>query len=676
MSNIVSRPGRGRYTIDEIPLKISSPASGGKTNEKGILAILLSTCFKIFLHLCVFTTIPFFSRAQEPLSTKSKKAIEYYVSSDNFRVRGQLDQAIALLNQAIAKDDKFEEAYYRLGLTYRSSGNLPMASQNFETGLALAKDAKKQKSYTFILGECYLRQGNYDQAASHLDKFLSLEKQDKPRIDQAMVWKSQCAYGAQHRSEVFDYKIQPLSDTVNAYPMQYFPTITAAESELIFTIRFGSAHNDNEDIMVSSKGADGNWRKPVSLSDEVNTNFREGASTISADGRKLIFTICGPRGCDLYESNKVGDVWSAPTGLGAGVNTAGWEAQPTLSADGNELYFVSDRKGGIGGYDIWYSRKAEDGAWGKAINLGKPVNTPFDEIAPFVHVNNQNLYYASNGLPGFGSYDIYVSEKTESQWGAPINMGSPLNDFEDQYSLAVTSDGKSGYYSKEEARNKSKIYFTPIPKQFQVTRKGNVVKGIVTDSKTKRPLRAEIELKELTSEQTKSKVVSDSITGEYLIVVPGKSDYALFASRKGYLFSSLNFNYEQADSQAPLTFNIELQPIIKDASIVLNNIFFDVDQFELQPKSKTELDEIVLFLNSNPSVKIEIGGHTDNSGTEQYNQQLSQKRAGSVADYLRKQRIAPDRIKEKGYGSQKPLKPNNSEENKLLNRRIEFKTIL
>jgi OmpA-OmpF porin, OOP family len=626
--------------------------------------------------------------AQE-LSTKSKKAIEFYTLADNFRVRGQYEQAIDLLNQAVAKDAKFEEAYYRLGLTYRGANNLSSAVESFEKGFSVAPEIPKQKRYSFILGDCYLRQGKYEAAFTYLDKFLSLEKSDRPKINQATVWKVQCKFAIDHQAEKLAYQIQVLSDTVNAYPMQYFPTITADENELIFTIRFGKGRDDNEDIVVAKKGANGRWGSPASLSNQINSTFREGASTISADGRKLIFTICGPFGCDLFESNKEGGTWGKPINLGTGVNTTGWEAQPSLSADGRELYFVSDRRGGMGGYDIWFSKKTENG-WDKAVNLGPSVNTPYDEIAPFIHVNNQNLYFASNGLPGFGSYDIYVSEKTldhspspsgegggrpDEVWRTPLNMGAPLNDFEDQYSFAVTSDGKSAYYSKEEGRNKSKLYFTPIPPQFQVKRKGNVVKGFVLDAKTKKPLKAAIELRELRTEHVMSKVISDSVTGEYLVVVPGKSEYALFANKKGYLFSSVNFNYEQTDLDKPLLLNIELQPIGKDATIILNNIFFELDKYELQEKSKAELNELVSFLKENPPLKIEVSGHTDNSGVETYNQQLSLKRAASVSSYLKGQGILGERIKEKGYGSQKPLKTNDSEENRRFNRRIEFKIL-
>ncbi|MFN7258745.1 MAG: tetratricopeptide repeat protein, partial [Cyclobacteriaceae bacterium] len=233
------------------------------------------------LIVSLFLLFSLAGQAQPPLSTKSKKAIEYYLQSDNFRVRGQLAQAIALLNQAIAKDNKFEEAYYRLGLTYRSSGELALSVKSFEKGASLTRDLLKEKSYAFILGETYLKQGLYNSAIPHLDRFLALEKFDKAKLEQMKIWRSQCDYALLHRNEQWRYDTRPLSDTVNIFPMQYFPTLTADEGQLIFTVRFGKEHDDNEDIVVSSKMPNGRWGKPVSISTNVNSNFREGASTIS-----------------------------------------------------------------------------------------------------------------------------------------------------------------------------------------------------------------------------------------------------------------------------------------------------------------------------------------------------------------------------------------------------------
>ena len=610
----------------------------------------------------------------QTLSTKNKKAIDLYVEADNYRVRGQYDQAIRLLKQAIEKDKKFEEAYSRLGTTYRNAGDLNLSSQSFEDALALTPYPVKQKVYLYYLGDNYLRIGQYEKAITSIDKFLLIEKTDKAKIDMAAVWKTQATYGLDHRNENLGYRIKALSDTVNKYPMQYFPTITADGQELVFTVRYGRAHNDNEDIFTSFQ-KNGKWQEPVSISENINSGYREGACSVSADGRYLIFTICGERGCDLFESKKEGDVWRKPARLGPGVNSSGWEAQPSLSADGNELYFVSDRKGGLGGYDIWYSKKDSTGVWMKAINLGKSVNTKFDEMAPFIHVNNQNLFYASNGLAGFGGFDIYVSEKNGGQWQNPRNMGAPLNDFEDQYSFVVTSDGTSAFYSREEGRTRSKIYKTNIPEELRVRSRGNLVKGIVTDGKTKQPLQAQVELFDLKISQKISVLNSDSVNGQYLIVIPGKSEYALHVAQPGYLFYSLHFNYEEKDQDQPLTIDIALQPIVKNAMTVLNNIFFDFNQSEIKPRSFSELDEVVKFLNENPKVKVEISGHTDNVGDENYNRQLSLKRAQSVVNYFSMKGIAITRLTQVGFGSKKPIVPNDSEDNRQINRRIEFKVI-
>ncbi len=615
------------------------------------------------------------SSFSQSLSTKNQKAIDIYIEADNYRVRGQYDQAIRLLKQAIEKDKKFEEAYYRLALTYRSAGDLNLSNENLEQALLLTPFPQKQKTYHFLLGDNYLRSGLYEKSKDNLEKFLAIEKTDKLKLDQATLWKEQAEYGLVHRNENLGYQIKPLSDSVNIYPMQYFPAITADGEELIFTVRYGRAHDDNEDIFISRKDNSEKWQRPVSISENINTEYREGACSISADGRHLIFTICGPRGCDLYESKKEGEVWRKPVSLGPNVNSAGWEAQPSLSADGNELYFVSDRKGGLGGYDIWFSKKDSTGSWKKAVNIGKPVNTKYDEIAPFIHVNNRNLYFASNGLPGFGGFDIYASEKNQSQWQEPKNLGALLNDFEDQYSFVVTSDGVNAFYSREENRMKSKIYQTTIPKELQVRSRGNIVSGVVADSRSKKPLQADVELFDLKTTEKISVFKSDSVNGHYLIVVPGKSEYALHVAEPGYLFYSLHFNYEEKDQDQPVTIDIALQPIVKNAMTVLNNIFFDFNKSEIKPRSFSELDEVVRFLKENPKIKVEISGHTDNVGNENYNQQLSLKRAQSVVNYFSSKGIAVARLTQVGYGSKKPIKPNDSEINRQVNRRIEFKIV-
>ncbi len=628
----------------------------------------------------VLVWTPLALSAQVQLSTKSKKAIELYTDADNFRVRGQYDKAIDLLNQAIGKDRNFEEAYFRLGLTLKNQQEIQKSSESFEKGLSLLQDFRKKSVYRYELADNYLKLGNYVKALEILNLYLNSEKANGIKIGQAKVWKGHAEFGLAHQHDNLSYQPTALSDTVNCFPMQYFPALTADNEQLIFTKRNGRGHDDDEDLFISTKDASGRWTTPVSISDKINSNLREGASAISADGRHLIFTLCGSKTygrCDLFESKKTGDAWSPPVNLGPMVNSSAWDVQPSLSADGQELYFVSDRKGGVGGSDIWYSHKDSTGRWTKAQNLGNTINTKYDEISPFVHVNNRNLYFASNAHPGFGGLDIFVSEKVDKKWTTPKNMMAPLNNYEDQYSFFVTADGRRAYYSKDEAgkKNDTKLYTTPLPEQVQVQYYSNLVKGKVRARLSGKPLQALVELYDIQKNERLSRVQSDSVTGDYAIVLTQGAEYALYSTSPGYLFKSFSFNYSETGRKDPIVVDIDLDEIKINARAVLNNIFFETDKYDLKEKSVTELQEVVRFLNANPTLRVEIGGHTDNVGSAPYNLQLSEKRAQSVANYLVQHGIDSARIVQKGYGAQQPVKPNDTEENRQANRRIEFKIL-
>jgi outer membrane protein OmpA-like peptidoglycan-associated protein len=622
--------------------------------------------------------------AQMPLATKSKKAIEFYTEADNYRVRGQFSQAIGLLKQALEKDRNFVEAYYRLGIIYMTLKDFPQAIKHLETGLGLTADIRKQKIFWYDLGESYFTVGEYEKAEKTISEFLKAETQNRQKIDRAKLLMNNIAFARNSKNNASAYKLKPLSDTVNAFVMQYFPVLTADQQELIFTRRMGGGPNDDEDLVISRKNARGRWQEPQSLSKNINTRLNEGTCTISADGRKLIFTSCvgrqGHGSCDLYQSFRVGDEWTEPKNLGPNVNSSEWESQPSLSADGRTLYFVSDRRGGAGRRDIWMSILNEKGQWTRAKNAGKPINTIYDEISPFIHVNNRVLYFASNGLTGFGGYDIFSSERdTAFAWSPPQNMGSPINNHEDQFSLFITADGKKGYYSHEEARDggysTSQIFEIEIPEENQIRYKSNYVKGVVRDKETRRPLAAGIELINLETNETESLITSDSISGAYLIVLTQGAEYALYVNRREYLFQSLNFNYSQVQDYEPIILDIDLEKATEGTTAVLQNIFFDVDKFDLKEKSVTELQKILRFMKENPRIRVEISGHTDNSGAVLYNLQLSEKRAQSVYDYLVTNGIDSRRLQPKGYGPNRPLSDNNSEAGRQKNRRIEFKLI-
>lgn len=620
--------------------------------------------------------------AQAELSTKSKKAIELYTLADNFRVRGQYDQALNLLDQALEKDKNFVEAYYRKGLTYFSMKQYPKALANYEKGLSLTADMRKQKVFWYDLGELYLLTGEYDKAMKVLSAFINNETQNKQKVDRATMLFRSAEFALKNKSTAA-FRQRPLSDTVNRFVMQYFPVLTADQQQLIFTRRAGDGPNDDEDLMVSRKDKQGRWNLPESISKNINTQLNEGTCAISADGRRLIFTSCSGRdgigSCDLYESRKVGEEWTTPKNLGRNVNSNEWESQPSLSADGRTLYFVSDRRSGMGRRDVWISTLDENGIWTRAVNAGKQINSAFDEISPFIHVNDKSLYFASNGLPGFGGYDIFYVERDSSQWGTPKNIGNIINDHEDQFSLFITADGKKGYYSHEETLpsglSRSKIFEVEIPAESQVKFRSNYVKGIITDKISHLPLAAKVDLINIEKNETVSLVESDSISGEYLMVLTQGAEYALYVSKKGYLFKSFNFNYSEVKDFKPIEINIELEKTTTGSMAVLNNIFFELDKYDLKSKSIPELQKIIRFMKENPQIRVEISGHTDNIGQASYNKQLSEKRALSVFHYLVEKGIEKNRLLPKGFGSDNPIATNDSEEGRQLNRRIEFRIV-
>jgi outer membrane protein OmpA-like peptidoglycan-associated protein len=531
------------------------------------------------------------------------------------------------------------------------------------------------------MSETYFNLGNYDKADQLINAFLQAETANKPKIDRAKQLQSNITFAKKNQAVAAAYKQKVLSDTVNRFFMQYFPVLTADQKELIFTRREGYSDQYDEDLVVSKKTPDGGWSTPVSISENINSIYNEGTCTVSADGRRLIFTSCTGRegfgSCDLYQSEKNGTEWTNPENLGVNVNSSEWESQPSLSADGRTLYFVSDRRGGLGRRDIWMSTLDQKGKWTRAKNVGKPVNTVYDEISPFIHVNNKTLFFASNGLVGYGGYDLFFCEK-DTVWHEPVNIGAPINNHEDQFSLFITADGKKGYYSLEEtgkANTRSKIIEIEIPEDHRIKFASNYVQGIVRDRETNVPLKASIEMIDISSNEMQSLVNSDSITGEYLIVLTQGAEYALYVNRPGYLFKSLNFNYSEVKNFEPIRLDIYLDKVKKGSVAVLQNIFFDFNQYTLKEKSRTELEKVTRFLKENPSVRVEIGGHTDNVGTSAYNQQLSEKRAQAVNTFLRQNGISPDRLIAKGYGQERPVADNKTEEGKQLNRRIEFKLI-
>jgi len=400
---------------------------------------------------------------------------------------------------------------------------------------------------------------------------------------------------------------------------------------------------------------------------------------ISQDGQWLVFTGCnrpnGAGSCDIYISYFTPQGWSEAINMGNKINTEEWESQPCLSPDKRDIYFASRRPGGFGGADIYVSHLQANGRWSDAENLGPSINTTGDEQCPFIHADNQTLYFTSNVLPGYGDEDLFVVRKSDNgSWEIPKNLGYPINTIDREGTLFIAADGKTAYYASDRAAGKGglDIYSFDLREDVRPS-KTLWVKGKVFDKKTSDGLPSAVELIDLNSKQLISKVQTDE-KGNYLITLPVGKDYAFNVNRKGYLFFSDNFSLTTTSPDSTEK-NIPLQPIEVNASVVLKNIFFDINKYEIKTTSQVELDKIVQLLTDNPTVKIQLAGHTDNIGNAADNLKLSENRSKAVINYLVNKGIDAKRLSPKGYGASQPVADNKTEEGRAINRRTELKVI-
>lgn len=632
-----------------------------------ITTLLFLTCFAVFGQYTKY-------------HTTDKRAEKYYEEARQYLKRAQFREAFEPLQDALDKDPNFIEVWLAMGSANYRLGRYDETLAALHKALEIDPDYAKSKYAYFLIGEIYFKQSNYEESKAYLGHYLSLDETEIQKREQAEEMVDNCQYALAAMETPFDYNIQILPDHANSFALQYFPVLSVDQQKIYFTRREGLTVQHDEDIYYSDKQADGSWSVPQSVSENINSAYNEGAASLSADGRMLVFTSCdGRRGygsCDIYVSYKEGNEWSKPENMGNMINSAAWEAQPSLSADGRTIYFVSNRQGGYGRKDIWSSTKNKKGKWESAVNLGKKINTNKDEISPFIHANGESIYYSSNGKIGLGGLDIYMSEKEDSLWSEPVNLGYPLNDAHDQLSLYISSGGEKGYYTiekKDRGNFESKLYSFDLPDSFRVSNRSSYVKGTVSDAETGTPLSAEIKLYKLDNEKFYSELASDKKTGEYTVVLSESNQYGLYVSAKGYLFQDFSFSFDDIDAFDSNLLDIKLEPVKIGATTILSNIFFDFNEYTLQRSSMSELKEVYDFLRQNPNVKVEISGHTDNVGSADYNLDLSTKRAKSVYDFLIFKRIRPEQISYVGYGQARPIAPNDNLENQSKNRRIEFK---
>jgi outer membrane protein OmpA-like peptidoglycan-associated protein len=537
--------------------------------------------------------------------------------------------------------------------------------------------------------------GEYEKAIPCFEKIIKTERINPNLKDEAAHYIKNAQFVANAIKNPQPFKPVNVGAGINTVEYEYFPALSADGNTFLFTrnIREGEGVTAprQEDFYVSKK-VNGVWQTANPIT-SVNTAGNEGAPSLSADGEIMFFASCmemtgdygssdrkGYGSCDIFYAQKINGKWSKPRNAGSMINTKNWETQPSFSSDGKTLYFIRGMvaRDGIKNPDIYSSTIGPDGKFSEPVKLSDNINTSMGEESVFIHPDNQTLYFSSEGHPGMGGLDIFVSKKqADGSWGKAVNLGYPINTFLDENSLLVDANGKLAYFASEREGGFGglDIYQFELPESVR-PEKITYVKGHTYNAKTKDNIEAIIELIDLETQQSVTSAYSNS-AGEFLVTLTSNHNYLVNVSKPGFLFYSDNFSLKDkvADYNKPYQLQIPLQPI--DTGIIeLKNIFFDVNKWDLKAESKAELQKIIAFIKANPTLKIEFGGHTDNSGDKAFNKTLSNNRAKAIYDYvIEKGAIPAANLSYKGYGDTKPKAPNDTPENKAKNRRTELKIL-
>ncbi len=618
-------------------------------------------------------------------STKSRKARKSMERAMTFFSDNNYPEALIDAKQAVEYDTNFVEAYLLIGQIYDSQRKSSQSIKYYRKAAIANPDFYPMVFY--ILGTNELELGYYESALNDFRTYLVHPKMDR-RLSKLLNDNIDRAYfGMDQKKNPVDFKPMNLGSAINTPADEYINTISTDNQLIIFTrkqkknIRTKNQRNSQEeDFYKSIKGENGEWLVARRMGPLFNTNGNEGAMNISPDQNMMVFTACyrkdGFGRCDIYQTKKKGKKWQIPINIGPPVNTGNWESNACLSSDGKTLYFV--RRMGRGNSDIYTAELQDDGSWGNVQNIGDVINSDGSEMTPFIHPDGKTLYFSSDGHLGMGGKDLFYSRKdANGNWTEPVNLGYPINDYKNQMGIIVNASGDLAYISSDMEAGKGgyDIYSFPLymdARPIAVT----YLKGVIRDAKTHKPLQANFELYDLKTNKLIVKSTSDAITGDFLVVIPSGSKLALNVNRKSYLFYSDQFAVEgEYSSIKPFTKNILLNPLEVNRKIILKNVFFATASYQLENESFLELRKVKELLDLNPNLKIEISGHTDNIGSNEANAKLSKERAKAVYDFLLSIGVSSEKLKYRGYGSTKPISDNSSDKGRALNRRTELKII-
>lgn len=555
---------------------------------------------------------------------------------------------------------------YRLGVCYLHNGHKKLALDCF---LKVAQHPEKCPiEYLYYLGKSYHYNNKFDEAWEQFNQYknyvVSHHLGNKAKIIDIDRRMEVCKMAKEIMAKPLDIKITSLGPLVNSPFAEYTPVVTADEQKMYFTARkpnttggLKDAYDEDyfEDIYVSEKTNIG-WGTPKSVGEHINTNNHDAVVGITDDGQKLIIykhvhnEMFDVYSGDLFYSDLLGDQWTDPQPFDHKINTIHWEPSAHLNSDENILFFSSNKHGGLGGTDIYLSRKLPDGSWGKAENLGPQINTMYDDDAPFMMPDGKTLYFSSMGHRNIGGHDIFKSIlDSTGKWSLPQNLGTPINTPDDDLYFSISADGKRIYFSsirEDNGTSNSDIYMAELSKSAEHV---VVLKGTTYNNATKLPTDVKITTTNLANGQLVSEHHSNISTGKYTIVLPEGKNYKITIEKNGYLFQSFNLDVPISKSFIELEKNVYVDTLLSGKETFLRNVFFEHGDYKLTENSTAELDKVFELLEAYPSMFVEVVGNIDDMLDPVHNKFLSENRAASIQEYLVQKGIDEQRVIAMGY---------------------------
>jgi outer membrane protein OmpA-like peptidoglycan-associated protein len=644
-----------------------------------------------FLFFCCMAG-PLLAQTDSPKKKFSKA--EAFFSDSNFTAA--LPIYLELLNAAPDNSN----LNYKVGTCYlnsllekhRSLEFLQKAVQhvsvNYKEGSF--KEVNAPVTAYLFLGDGYHFTYQFDSALVFYKKFKDLisdyDSETQDLLDRKL---SICRNAIDLVKSPVPFAIRNLGPSINSPEEDYSAVVNADQTMLIFTSRRAGSTGGKldvdgkyfEDIYISFK-KDTSWGDATNIGSHINTDGHEASIGTSIDGQQLFIYRDDKGDGNIYYTQLSGDDWIPPIKLDANINSKYWEPSCSLSPDGNILYFVSDTLGGFGGSDIYYSRKLPNGKWGKARNMGAMVNTKYNEDAPFIQADGVTLYFSSQGHKTMGGYDIFHCTLTaDSGWTTAENIGYPLNTTGDDLFYVPASDKKHAYYSssKEGGFGDKDIYEITFADQEEADL--TVYSGVVNNINGTVPDGVQITVTDNATGELIGTYTPNSSTGKYVFILKPGKNYNIAYEAEGYLFHSDNMNVSDSGSYEVIRKPILMESIKSGEHVVLKNIFFNKASSTPSPESNIELDRLKKQLMKYPGLVVEICDYTDGPEGDENPQQLSEKRAQSIAEYLVENGIDGSRITATGYGNSRPLVKSpdtgagNTNRKWSANRRLEIRVL-